>query len=122
MTPDQKNNAENGENRELSPPTRPESPSHSFSDASQWIMQGINRIHDRLDELGKDFRDLKERVTRVEEKVESIPRIENGLQSLEKRVRRLENRFWMTIGIFVVIVFLARIFLPDFDITITPKP
>lgn len=38
MTPDQDNNAENAENLELSPPTRPESPSHSHGDTSQWIM------------------------------------------------------------------------------------
>ncbi len=85
-------------------------------------MQGLNLINDTLAEIRKDISDLKERVARVEEKLESISRVESGLQSLEKRVRKLENRFWIAIGIFLVIVFLARIFLPDFDITITPKP
>lgn len=122
MTPDQNNNAENAENRELSPPPRPESPSHSPGDTSQWIMQSLNLINGTLDEIRKDISDLKDRVARVEEKVESISRVESGLQSLEKRVRKLENRFWVAVGIFVVIIFLARIFLPDFDIAITPKP
>ena len=118
MTPDQ-NNAKKSEDRDLSPPIRPESPSHLPEGANQWIMQGINQINDTLGEIRKDISELKERVARVEEKTS---RVESGLQSLEKRVRSLENRFWIAIGIFVVIVFLARIFLPDFDITITPKP
>ena len=122
MTPDQNNNAENAENQELSPPPRPESPSHSHGDTSQWIMQGLNLINGTLNEIRKDISDLKDRVARVEEKVESIPRVESGLQSLEKRVRKLENRFWVAVGIVAFIVFLARIFLPDFDITITLKP
>ena len=122
MTPDQNNNAENAENLELSPPTRPESPSHSHGDMSQWIMQGLNLINGTLNEIRKDISDLKDRVARLEEKAESIPRVESGLQSLEKRVRKLENRFWVAVGIVAVIVFLARIFLPDFDITITLKP
>ena len=64
MTPDQNNNAENAENRELSPPPRPESPSHSPGDTSQWIMRSLNMINDTLDEIRKDISDLKDRVAR----------------------------------------------------------
>ena len=120
MTPDKNDNAENAENREHSPPKKAESPSPS--NATSWLMHGLNRIEDQIAEIREDISELKERIARVEEKLESISRVESGLQSLEKRVRNLENRVWLAIGIFVVIVFLARIFLPDFDITITPKP
>ena len=78
-------------------------------------MQALNRIYDRLDEIGKDVSDLKERVARVEEKIQPIPKIEKKLWSLQRN-------FWIATGVLIVIVFLARIFLPDFDITIMPKP
>ena len=90
-------------------------------DLSEWIMQGLNQINERfnriegrLEEIGKDVCDLKEQFVRVEEKLTSIPQIEKKLWSLQRNM-------WIATGILIVIVFLARIFLPDFDITITPK-
>ena len=121
MTPERNDNTENGEDRELGSPTQPESPSPSPANLSEWIMQGLNQINERLnrienklDEIGKDVGDLKERVARVEEKITPIPQIEKKLWSLQRNV-------WIATGILIVIVFLARIFLPDLDITITPK-
>ena len=121
MTPERNDNTENSEDRELGSPTPSESPSPPHADLNEWVMQGLNqlnerfnRIEGRLDEIGKDVGDLKERVARVEEKITSIPQIEKKLWSLQRNM-------WVATGILIVIVFLARIFLPDFDITITPK-
>ena len=121
MTPERNDNTENSEDRELGSPTPSESPSPSRADLSEWILQGLNQINERfnriegrLDEIGKDVSDLKEQFVRVEEKLTSIPQIEKKLWSLQRNM-------WIATGILIVIVFLARIFLPDFDITITPK-
>lgn len=122
MTPDSSSSAESYQDQELGSPSRPESPSPPSVDTSEWIIHSLNRMHDQLNDIQKDVGDLKERTARIEEKVGSITRVENALQSLEKRVRNLEHRFWIAVGIFVVIAFLARIFLPDFDITFTTKP
>ena len=86
MTPERNDNTENGEDRELGSPTQPESPSPSPANLSEWIMQGLNQINERLnrienklDEIGKDVGDLKERVARVEEKITPIPQIEKKI-------------------------------------------
>ncbi|MDE3001176.1 MAG: hypothetical protein OXU79_19030 [Gemmatimonadota bacterium] len=122
MTPDSSNSEDDYQDQELGSPSRPESPSPPSVDTTEWIMHSLIRMHDQLKDIQMDVGDLKERTARFEEKLESIARAESVLQSLEKRVRNLEHRFWIAVGIFVVIAFLARIFLPDFDITFTTKP
>ena len=52
MTPDQ-NNAKKSEDHELSQPPKAESPTPS--NATSWLMQGINRINDTLGEIRKDI-------------------------------------------------------------------
>ncbi len=116
MTPDQNNSTENQDDREFGSPTQPESSSSSPIDVSSWIMQGITRIHTRLDDIGKDVGDLKERVARVEENVKPIPQI-------DKRLRRVEHVIWTVFGaVFTIGVIWGAIKVLLSYFTITPKP
>ena len=54
--------------------------------------------------------------------MQGINQINNRLDVLDNRLRKLEHKFWFAAGIFMIIAVLSKILLPDFDITITPKP
>ena len=95
------------------PPPKPPVPSHPQE--TPWIMQSLNRIHVQIDSVAEDIAKLRDRITHVEEKINPIARIESRLQ-------KLEHHFWIAIGILICLVFISRIFLLDFDVTITPKP
>ena len=141
MTPDQ-NNAKKSEDHELSQPPKAESPTPS--NATSWLMQGINRINDTLGEIRKDISELKERVARVEEKTsrieaqvaetgkdtsdlkQRVTRVEKTIESvpeINQRLRRIEQIIWTVFGIAVAISFIwgaIKIFLSHF--TVMPKP
>lgn len=113
MTPDKNDNAENAENREHSPPKKAESPSPS--NATSWLMHGLNRIEDQIAEIREDISELKERIARVEEKIKSVPEI-------DRRLRRIEHIIWTVFGIVVAIGVLwgaIKVFLSYF--TVMPK-
>lgn len=75
----------------------------------------LNRIHVRIDSVAGDIAKLRDRITHVEKKINPIARIES-------RFQKLERHFWIAIGILICVVFISRIFLLDFAVTITPKP
>lgn len=77
-------------------------------------MQSLNRIHVQIDSVAEDIAKLRYPITHVEERINPIARIESRLQ-------KRERRFWIAIGILICLVFLSRIFLQDFDVTVTPK-
>ena len=81
----------------------------------QWLMEGFNRVEGKLDNLQKDISDLKVDVARLEEQVKPI-------SDINQKVDRLQRYFWIAIGILAVLAFIARIFLPDINITLTPGP
>ena len=94
------------------PPAKTISPS---LDEELWILTWLKKLDQRLDEQGRILTDLRKRMARIEENIKTLPEIKTDIKSMTRN-------YWIAFGIFLALVFLFKIFLPDFAVTITPKP
>lgn len=88
--------------------TQPSKPDNS------WILEGLNKLDRKVEEHEKDMKKLIDQTARLEENIKSIPEMKTDIKNMTRN-------YWIAFGIFIVLVFLARIALPDFDITLTAK-
>ena len=101
---------------ELKDETTPDNPGMPPSKLTSlgWLQEGFTRLEVKIDEAQKDINQTKIDIARIEERTKPIP---DTISSINKKIDSLQRTVWVAVGIFVVIAFLARFFLPDINIT-----
>ncbi len=102
MATDRSGNAKVGKEKTPTPlvSTPPSGPPES-----SWIIHGLNQIQDQIDKVEK--------------------RIQGQIIGLETRLRRFERFFWICQGILIAVLVIwaiVQFVVPNYQISITPKP
>lgn len=77
------------------------SPSQVSGEAN-WILHGINQLHEKRDRLDDRFMDR--------------------FDEIDARLRNVENRIWMAIGggiVFIAVIVVIQFLIGNFDFSIT---
>ena len=102
MATDRSGNAKVGKEKT---PTPPVSTPPSDPPESSWIIHGLNQIQEQIDRVEK--------------------RIQGQIDGLETRLRRFERFFWICQGILIAVLVIwaiVQFVVPNYQISITPKP
>ena len=86
----------------------------SVPKTSDWILHSLNKIHDDTKDIRNENADIRETVARIDERTKKI-------EPLEKSVTSLQRSFWVGIGIITVLLILARLIIPEINISIPAK-
>ncbi len=100
--------------RETTPEQKPPSaPPPPLPNSEPWIVQSLNHLNGRVGEVEKDVKSLLKDSATLKESTKILPKIEDKLSSMEKR-------YWIALGAFLVLTYLAGYLFSNFSITILP--
>ena len=79
-------------------------------------MLGLGQIEQRLESVQRDVGNIREDVAYIKGQNEGQGK---SISDISQKVDKLQRYFWIAVGILAALTVIAKILLPDIDITVT---